>query len=250
MSVHVTRQKGTAHTTQASIPSSGAAAQCSTLLTSCHAAACLPCSYMCRASPEPWLCASQLFAPAASLARAKVLAALAPHDLELLQQSAHGASMLLTLPYDVLLQLLRSHETRVAAESSVAALITTWLAAQPEPATPEQQLELAHCLRLRGMPAYYLQQVGWAGAVAGLAAAGLAAAQGPAESKQSQPDVHGCLRSCTACFCQHHVSAAAVRASAGFATTIRCVAACVQVLPQLRWWTEAMGTGAGRTLFL
>uniref|UniRef100_A0A383VDV4 BACK domain-containing protein n=1 Tax=Tetradesmus obliquus TaxID=3088 RepID=A0A383VDV4_TETOB len=114
---------------------------------------------MCRASPEPWLCASQLFAPAASLARAKLLAALAPYDLELLQQSAHGASMLLTLPYDILLQLLHSHETRVAAESSVAALITTWLAAQPEPATPEQQLELAHCLRLRGMPAYYLQQV-------------------------------------------------------------------------------------------
>jgi hypothetical protein len=120
---------------------------------------CLPCSYLCQASPEPWLSASQFLQPCQRLAKAHMLQQLTPCDLELQQQSRAGAQRLLTLPFDVLLELLHSHETRVAAESTVAGLINTWLAAQPAPATAEQKLQLACCLRLRGMPAYYLEQV-------------------------------------------------------------------------------------------
>jgi hypothetical protein len=121
---------------------------------------CMPyCSLLCRDSPEPWLADSRFFAPCQTLAKARMMAALLPCDLELMQQSSHHAQMLLTLPFGVLRELLASHETRVAAESTVVALINLWLAAQRTPATAEQKFELACCLRLRGMPAYYLEQV-------------------------------------------------------------------------------------------
>jgi hypothetical protein len=87
------------------------------------------------------------------------MAALLPCDLELMLQSSAHSQMLLTLPFGVLRELLASHETRVAAESSVVALINLWLAAQRTPASAAQHFELACCLRLRGMPAYYLEQV-------------------------------------------------------------------------------------------
>ncbi|KAF6251007.1 hypothetical protein COO60DRAFT_1645619 [Scenedesmus sp. NREL 46B-D3] len=114
---------------------------------------------LCRDNPEAWLSASQFYQPCKALAKAQLLALLQPCDLEVLQQSSAGSQMLLTLPFDVLLEVLSSHETRVAAESTVAGLINTWLAAQHGPVSVEQKVALARCLRLRGMPAYYLQQV-------------------------------------------------------------------------------------------
>jgi hypothetical protein len=121
---------------------------------------CVPCcSFLCRDSPEPWLADSEFFAPCKALAKARLMAALLPCDLELMQQSSQHAQVLLSLPFGVLRELLASHETRTAAESTVVALINLWLAAQRTPASDEQKFELACCLRLRGMPPYYLDQV-------------------------------------------------------------------------------------------
>jgi hypothetical protein len=156
------------------------------------------CSHLCSTDADPLLTDSPFWVPCRNLAKSRMLAALQPCDLELLRLDPECCQMLITLPYEVLLELLNSHETRVAAESTVASLITLWLAFQPQPATAEQQQQLARCIRLRGMPRYYLEQVGHtaAAAVHGMtqawqdAAATLWQQHGPANSALVRVRLH------------------------------------------------------------
>jgi hypothetical protein len=114
--------------------------------------------FCCNSTCTDGISSSPFFQPLRSLSWQRSAEHL--QDLEAVMQHRQKASQFLAVPFELLLQLVSSFETRVASESTVVFAIHLWLASQPQGSVSmEQRRLLAKQVRLTGMSALFLAQV-------------------------------------------------------------------------------------------
>eukprot|EP00775_Hariotina_reticulata_P001617 gene1617-1957_t len=114
--------------------------------------------FCCNSTCTDGISSSTFFTPLRSLSWQ--LSAQHLQDLEDVLQDKHKTSQFLAVPFELLLQLVSSFETRVASESTVVTAIHLWLFGQPEDSVSmEQKRLLAKQVRLAGLSTLFMAQV-------------------------------------------------------------------------------------------
>lgn len=114
--------------------------------------------FCCNSTCTDGISSSAFFHPLRSLSWQ--LSAQHLQDLEDVLQDKHKTSQFLAVPFELLLQLVSSFETRVASESTVVTAIHLWLFGQPEDSVSlGQKRLLAKQVRLAGLSTLFTAQV-------------------------------------------------------------------------------------------